>query len=150
EFAAALLEPQRSGAVALELDDLDRAVIRCLGDVFVEVAEVSSGIWFDDAICIVRNLEYLRGNVFAELAGDAAFFDPDLLDGGVSHGALLGGHRVTKTGREQVPSSGGFEIAWIAAGLSRPAGRSCSLACRGGVRWAIHAIHPWGCDGGGR
>ena len=68
---------------------------------------MARGIWLDDTVSVVRNLEHLRRNVLAELAGDAALFDPDLVDGFFSHGAIshsiLG--RTSSLGKGQRTSS---------------------------------------------
>ncbi len=137
-FAARTGSPICLFAAAFDLDYLDRAIVCGLVNVVRERSKVAGGVWLDDAVSVVGNLEDLWRNVLAELAGDAALFDPDLVDGFFSHGAIshniLG--RMSSLGKGQRPSS--RENTLIAAIRSR-LGPAVDLPSRaGGVAGYAH------------
>src|SRR5262245_61171619 len=67
----------------LKLDHLDGARLGRLLDLGVELRVLRLRVGLHVARLAGRHLEHFRAEVLAEVAGDATFFDPDLLDGHV-------------------------------------------------------------------
>ena len=108
-------------AFVLDLDDLDRAVARGLLDVFGEFAEALAGVGEHDAVIAVLDQEHRRHQVLTDLAGDAAGFDPDLLDGGAQRGAIVRRRQWTCK-------------ATVGGGSEAPAKAACRELVSGGSR----------------